>query len=210
MNDELDIIIPCYEGSEKLSTTLASIVKNTIGNYNLITVVRDADVAPNRNHGLLMARGGLCCMMDDDVEVPPGWNTMLIETLRTFKLGGAKVGMVGPRVEGTNGERQNDSFDVGKDEQKVCYTCGALFIYDRAELPDLMADTNYIGSQVEDLDLTSQMQAKGYLPVVDGRVTIKHHNDMKNNTSKTWEQNHGYYGRKWAGWNEYFSDKKES
>ena len=72
-------------------------------------------------------------------------------------------------------------------------------VWRRSDWPNLYADTNFIASQYEDTDLVMQMLAKGGVPVIDGRVTVTHFNEMKENTPVTWNQNKAYFHAKWAG-----------
>jgi hypothetical protein len=207
----LDIIIPAYAPSEKLQRCVASICDTTASPFNLIVVCRKQCVAANRNEGLRMAHAPYVAFLDDDVELPTGWDTSLIETLETTELPDTLtvsgvtvdkpfVGMVGPRIVSADGSPQNQSSHVPDGERRVEYVCGAVMLWKRERWPSLMADTNYVGSGHEDTDLTMQMLVQGGVSVVDGRVTVKHHNGMVNGTGKNQEQNSRYFRTKWEGY----------
>lgn len=205
----LDVLIPCFAPSAKLDACITSVLQHTRQPFNLIVTVQQQSVAANRNALLLQSRAPYVCFLDDDVEMPEGWAEKLIETYETFKTEGAmdvsgvhienpRVGMVGPRIIGTNGERQNQSFDVPEGEQRVEYVCGAVMLWKREDWPWLFADPLFVGSGFEDTDLTMQMLMHGGVPVVDGRVTVKHHNGMVNGTGNNWEQNSRLFAGKWG------------
>lgn len=208
---ELDILIPAYGSSNKLERCIASVLRHTVTPFNLLVTVQTKSVAANRNHLLLMGRAPYVAFLDDDVEVPDGWDEKLIETLETYPVPGPMnthgvlidrpfVGMVGPRIVGIDGHPQNASSAVPEGERKVEYVCGAVMLWKRERWPDLMADTNFIASQFEDSDLTMQMLVQGGVPVVDGRVTVVHHNEMKANTPVSWRENQAYYQGKWGSY----------
>lgn len=199
----IDLLIPCWAPSGKLSSCITSVLRNTTVPYNLLVTVQQQSVARNRNALLLMGRGEYVCFLDDDVELPPGWAEPLIETLETYQppptvtiegvtVTNPRVGMVGPRIVDAFGNRQNDSSDVPEGTVRPCYTCGAVMLWKRSDWPWLFADTLYEGSQAEDLDLTLQMLHAGAVPVVDARVTVRHHSEKKGHTDERWQRNHRY------------------
>lgn len=207
---KLDILIPCYAANEKLTRCINSILANTYYPYNLVLTVQKQSVAENRNHLLRAGTSPYVAFLDDDVEMPHHWDKHLIECLDQLQLPdavdvmGVKVekpfiGVVGPRIVGADGSPQNLSSMVEPGTFAVGYVCGAVMVWRRSDWPNLYADTNFIASQYEDTDLVMQMLAKGGVPVIDGRVTVTHFNEMKENTPATWNQNKAYFHAKWAG-----------
>ena len=69
----ISVIIPVYEGSEKLQRTLWSIRSTADLPYELIVAEGKQCVAKNRNAGLARARFDLVAFCDDDVLLPPFW-----------------------------------------------------------------------------------------------------------------------------------------
>ena len=207
---KIDILIPCFAGTDKLTKCVESVIKNTFYPYNLILTVQRQSVAHNRNHLLRMGHSPYVAFLDDDVEMPLHWDKHLIECLDQLQLPDSVnvmgvdvekpfIGVVGPRIVGADGAPQNLSSSVEIGTFAVGYVCGAVMLWKRADWPNLYADTNFIASQYEDTDIVMQMLAQGGVPVIDGRVTVTHFNEMKENTSETWQQNKAYFHSKWAG-----------
>lgn len=196
----LDILIPAYRGSPTLTRCVQAALKHTPQPVNVIVACRERWLTENRNYLALYSRAPVVCCMDDDIEVGPGWLAPLLETLETYEVDGKAVGLVAPKVVGPDGSPQNSGNDVGDDERRAMPVSGAIYLYRRDRLPDLMSDTLFARSQWDDMDTTRQVQERGYTTVVDGRVTVLHHHELKGCDRPTWARNSTYFEWKWTGY----------
>jgi len=90
MNDYASIIMVTFRGGlnnreELFQQSIASVLKNTSYPHELILIdntQNNRDLSIARNMGIKMSTGKWIVIMDDDVEVQPGWLTECIRILK--------------------------------------------------------------------------------------------------------------------------------
>ena len=132
-------------------------------------------------------------LLNNDVEVSPGWLTTLIETMETH----SKVGAVGPRVlyskkrEGMNVINSAggvvDRYDRGFDRYEGCpdgeqyatvdkvdFVTGGAVVLRRDAVIDVGGFDERMFFYYEDVDLCLRLREKGWGVLYDGRSTVYH------------------------------------
>jgi GT2 family glycosyltransferase len=194
------IVIPVYNhvGNENLAATVFTIERCADLPYQISLGIGPNCVAKNRNKGLARLDPDIefILMADDDILVPPGFLSKMVSTLLQNK---AKIGMVSATMMGPRGEPQNDlhpnAIPPGHIEPRILP--GTCVLYNRKRTP-IEWDENYVGSQWEDTDGWAQVRKMGFQTVANGNVQIMHKNPMSGGGRKYWEQNQGYFFKKWG------------
>lgn len=159
----IDIVMLCYEFTDKTAKAIESVLRNT-PECNLILVHKKQSVALNRNEWMRRKLSDWYVMADDDIEVLPGW----LETLQSEVKDG--VGIV------TMDMRRPDGSKFGSEqchkEGEIGSACGALMLMRNI---GVLTDENFIGSQWEDTDICLQYKEKGYSIISTHKAYFIHH-----------------------------------
>lgn len=153
----------------------------------------------NRNKALGKATlGELVIMIDDDVTgFFPNWQEVLIEPFIRVP-GTIMVAARLLRPDGLPGTMVGDNYNILEDyvvvEKRRLPTACIAFYHKR-----IWFDENFVGSGFEDDDFCKQLglQYPNGLFVINNRVKLVHHNEMKQQGGKNWELNRRYYLKKW-------------
>lgn len=178
-----DVIMLCYEFTDKTARAVESVLKNT-PECNLILVHKKQSVALNRNEWMRREISDPYVMCDDDIEVLPGWLDILKAEM---KEGVGIVTMDMRRPDGTKfgSEQCHKEGEIGS-------ACGALMLMRNI---GILTDEKYVGSQWEDTDLCLQYRAKGFKIISTHKGYFIHHTQgiQAENT-----QNSLYFHQKWS------------
>ena len=194
-NDKpINVMIPVYEATPTLARTLWSIQTTTDMPLRVIVYAFKQSVAKNRNACIELAGDGLRCFADDDILLPPNWASKMAAVLANRK----DVGVVAPRMTGTNLLAQNDLANVPAGEIRPCRPPGTLFMYDPTRMNGCAFDEGYIASQWEDTDFMRQIEVAGLTNVCTGDVWILHEMNLTQANGVVWNTNKEYYTKKWG------------
>jgi GT2 family glycosyltransferase len=106
----------------------------------LVTLPAQSGVNRARNAGIATARGSLIILLDDDVEVAPGWLEKMLAGARSNPAHEAFGGPIRPKLEG-GGPRACGrepppitAFDLGPEDRDIHYVYGANMAVRRSAL----------------------------------------------------------------------------
>lgn len=180
----IDIVMLCYEYTDKTGRAVESILKHTT-ECNLILVHKRQSVALNRNEWMKRKLSDWYVMCDDDIEVSDGWLEAL-EEQKANKVGIITCNMVFPNGSAFGSEQCKHDGEIGS-------ACGALMLMRNI---GVLADENYVGSQWEDTDICMEYKKRGYKIISTHKTSFTHHTQglQANNA-----ENQNYFTRKWYG-----------
>lgn len=212
----VDIIVVTYNAKDKLKACLASIRRHTKrssytltvvdnhstdgtygflkdlgGDMNIIRAVANKGFSYAANVGLKNTSSEYVALVDDDVEVTPGWLDGLSHHLQRRKDAGIVTGkIVFPNdyifCAGFFLKRMTSlgifEKDMGQhDAVRECDAfAGPCWLMRRSVVRDVgYFDEKYFPCQYEDIDYCIRARLAGYKIIYDGRIRIIHHNAFR-------------------------------
>jgi hypothetical protein len=203
-NPTVFVGIPCYQESEKLHHSVATISKRAEFPFRLEVHVAKQSAARNKNALLQKAKESgakYVCLCDDDVEPQQGWDAALIAPIERLLIDGKiRIGQTAPYLVYPDGALfctwLNIYFDPNLKEHslycpgwsevdpKLFHTqavVGALpgtftiFTSECLAAIGWKFDERYERSQYDDLDQSLSCRDAGYSLLYNGLVTVTHH-----------------------------------
>lgn len=203
---------------KSLDRCLASLRGIGVGEENIHVIEKRQSSAANRNDGFRAGTRPYVCFMDDDVEV---LNREAFDVLLKA-MNELHADLVGPKLldaegrifcalpyfdpEGMPkphgiGEVDRGQFDGDKIVTWLPSTC--LLMRRFVGLAAGPWDTNYTGSQMEDVDYALKARARGFRCAYVGRAAVCHHNLQRNYRMS---ENLPYFKARWSGRPELFTE----
>lgn len=207
--------IPCYRDCERLRTTVESISQHTVTPCELNVQIYPQSVVANRNVLLQRAKeydADFVCMSDDDVDFTPGWDEKLLSRMEPG------IGQTGPLLLYPDGKVFTAWIDIADGfqpyqvgwkgeilpEMRECWyvpgVSGCVSVFSRGFLDsvDWKFDTQYTGSQFEDVDQTLTVRKNGFHVLYNGEVALTH--DPVGGTPRHNAENYEKLKAKWEDW----------
>lgn len=103
---KVSVVVCTYNRPDSYAALLASLVRQTEVNYELITITERGSLAQLRNRGLSRAHGAVVAFLDDDVVCPNEWLAGVLEAFRTPTVNG----VTGPAIITPYFRRHRDLF----------------------------------------------------------------------------------------------------
>jgi hypothetical protein len=184
------------DGSSEPFTQLTYLLANIRALFNTDIKMLSRHMKPegyilSNNAALLAARGDYAVLLNTDVQVLPGWISLMMRTMLTFP---GKVGMVGPLQVKSSGEIQESGGMLfqyglahnmyrGLDASKlpvnhariVDYISAACVLFNRTQFLSLgLFNPNYLPAYYEDADAAMTFLQHGFVTVLQPLAVIVH------------------------------------